>query len=211
MGISLFFQFFAGISMDEIDTLPLIPLGRWLFTVGIYILLISLHLGMNRQNRRFVVIRYGMVQKWWKNYFVKNIFYGGLMAVAMMLLFKILELLISQRMVGSLKEMAAIVTLWAVHVITISALFIFMEAMNVKKLIPSILLLLEGLTFLGGYRVKEIAHFMFGTWGMYVQSSLYDSVYGFSIMMVLTVEVLMIAGCYLLGSYILQGKEMEGV
>ena len=62
--------------------------------------------------------------------------------------------------------------------------FILMEAMNVKKLIPSILLLLEGLTFLGGYRIKGIAHFMFGTWGMYVQSSLYDGVYGFSIMMV---------------------------
>ena len=85
------------------------------------------------------------------------------------------------------------------------------EAMNVKKLIPSILLLLEGLTFLGGYRIKGIAHFMFGTWGMYVQSSLYDGVYGFSIMMVLAAEVLIIAVCYLLGRYILQGKEMEGV
>ena len=52
---------------------------------------------------------------------------------------------------------------------------------------------------------------MFGTWGMYVQSSLYDGVYGFSIMMVLAAEVLIIAVCYLLGRYILQGKEMEGV
>ena len=166
---------------------------------------------MDRQNRRFVVIRYGMVQKWWKNYFVKNIFNGGLTAVIMLFLFKIFELLISQRKFSSLKEMATIVVIWTVHVITISALFILMEAMNVKKLIPSILLLLEGLTFLGGYRIKGIAHFMFGTWGMYVQSSLYDGVYGFSIMMVLAAEVLIIAICYLLGRYILQGKEMEGV
>ena len=189
MGASLFFQLFAGVPMDAIDTFPLIPLGRWLLPIGIYILLISLQPGMDRQNRRFVVIRYGMVQKWWKNYFVKNIFNGGLMAVIMLFLFKIFELLISQRKFSSLKEMVAIVVIWTVHVITISALFILMEAMNVKKLIPSILLLLEGLTFLGGYRIKGIAHFMFGTWGMYVQSSLYDGVYGFSIMMVLAAEV----------------------
>ena len=74
MGTSLFFQLFAGVPMDAIDTFPLIPLGRWLLPIGIYILLISLQPGMDRQNRRFVVIRYGMVQKWWKNYFVKNIF-----------------------------------------------------------------------------------------------------------------------------------------
>ena len=207
MGTSLFFQLFAGVPMDAIDTFPLIPLGCWLLPIGIYILLISLQPGMDRQNRRFVVIRYGMVQKWWKNYFVKNIFNGGLTAVIMLFLFKIFELLISQRKFSSLKEMAAIVVIWTVHVITISALFILMEAMNVKKLIPSILLLLEGLTFLGGYRIKGIAHFMFGTWGMYVQSSLYDGVYGFSIMMVLAAEVLIIAVCYLLKEY----RNMESI
>ena len=78
MGTSLFFQLFAGVPMDAIDTFPLIPLGRWMLPIGIYILLISLQPGMDRQNRRFVVIRYRMVQKWWKNYFVKNIFNGGL-------------------------------------------------------------------------------------------------------------------------------------
>lgn len=97
MGTSLFFQLFAGVPMDAIDTFPLIPLERWLLPIGIYILLISLQPGMDRQNRRFVVIRYGMVQKWWKNYFVKNIFNGGLTAVIMLFLFKIFELLISQR------------------------------------------------------------------------------------------------------------------
>lgn len=114
MGTSLFFQLFAGVPMDAIDTFPLIPLGRWLLPIGIYILLISLQPGMDRQNRRFVVIRYGMVQKWWKNYFVKNIFNGGLTAVIMLFLFKIFELLISQRKFSSLKEMAAIVVIWTV-------------------------------------------------------------------------------------------------
>lgn len=42
MGTSLFFQLFAGVPMDAIDTFPLIPLGRWMLPMGIYILLISL-------------------------------------------------------------------------------------------------------------------------------------------------------------------------
>lgn len=207
METSLFFQLFAGIPMDTIDNFPLIPLGRWLLPIGIYILLISLYLGMDRQNRRFVVIRYGMVRIWWKKYFVKNIFNGGLTAVAMLLLFVIFELLISQRLIGSLLEIVEIAVLWTVHAITISGLFILLDVMDAKKMIPSALLLLEGLTFLGGYRVKGIANFMFGIWGMYVQSSFYDNVYGFSTMMVLSVQILIVAGCYLLGRFMLQGKE----
>lgn len=207
METSLFFQLFAGIPMDTIDNFPLIPLGRWLLPIGIYILLISLYLGMDRQNRRFVVIRYGMVRIWWKKYFVKNIFNGGLTAVVMLLLFVIFELLISQRLIGSLLEIVEIAVLWTVHAITISGLFIFLDVMDAKKMIPSALLLLEGLTFLGGYHVKGIANFMFGTWGMYVQSSFYDNVYGFSTMMVLSVQILIVAGCYLLGRFMLQGKE----
>ena len=37
MGTSLFFQLFAGVPMGAIDTFPLIPLGRWLLPIGIYI------------------------------------------------------------------------------------------------------------------------------------------------------------------------------
>jgi hypothetical protein len=35
MGMSLFYQLFAGVPMNEMDAFPLIPLGRWLFMIGI--------------------------------------------------------------------------------------------------------------------------------------------------------------------------------
>ena len=49
MGTSLFFQLFAGVPMDAIDTFPLIQLGRWLLPIGIYILLIILQIGKEHQ------------------------------------------------------------------------------------------------------------------------------------------------------------------
>lgn len=46
---------------------------------------------------------------------------------------------------------------------------------------------------------------------MYVQSDLHESMYGFSIISVMIVQVTIIMVCYWLGSYLLKGKEMEGV
>ncbi|GFI45363.1 hypothetical protein IMSAGC019_00674 [Lachnospiraceae bacterium] len=78
-------------------------------------------------------------------------------------------------------------------------------------MIPAGLLLLEGLTFLCGSHFRESARFMFGVWGMYVQSNFYEDMYGFSIISVMSVQATIIIVCYWLGSYLLKGKEMEGV
>ena len=112
---------------------------------------------------------------------------------------------------GNLKEMSVIFVLWAVHTMTLSALFLFLETLRIKKMIPAGLLLLEGLTFLSGFRIRKSARFMFGVWGMYVQSNLYEDMYGFSIISVIIVQGTIIIACYWLGSYLLKGKEMEGV
>ena len=67
--MSLFFQLFAGVPMDEMGTFPLVPLGCWLFPIGIYLLIIGFRFGMDKQNSRFVIVRYGWIQKWWKHYY----------------------------------------------------------------------------------------------------------------------------------------------
>ncbi len=46
---------------------------------------------------------------------------------------------------------------------------------------------------------------------MYVQSNLYEDMYGFSMISVMIAQVIIIMVCYRLGSYLLKGKEMEGV
>mgnify|MGYP007105515581 FL=1 len=209
--MSLFFQLFAGVAMDEMDTFPLVPLGCWLFPIGIYLLIIAFRFGMDKQNRRFVIVRCGWIQKWWKHFFLRNLLNGVFAAVGLLALFKMIDLFALQMFTGNLKEISAIFILWTVHAMTLSALFLLMEILRIKKLIPAGLLLFEGLTFLNGFRFRKSARFMFGVWGMYVQSNLYEDMYGFSMISVMIAQVIIIMVCYRLGSYLLKGKEMEGV
>lgn len=209
--MSLFFQLFAGVPMNEMDTFPLVPLGCWLFPIGIYLLIIGFRFGMDKQNRRFVMVRCGWIQKWWKHHFLRSLLYGGFAAGSLLTFFKIIDLFALQMFTGNLKETSTIFVLWTVHAMTLSVLFLLLETLKIKKMIPAVILLLEGLTFLSGFRFKESAKFMFGSWGMYVQSNLYEDMYGFSIISVIIVQVTIIMVCYLLGSYLLKGKEMEGV
>lgn len=209
--MSLFFQLFAGVAMDEMDTLPLIPLGCWLFPIGIYLLVLGFQLGMDKQNRRFVIVRYGWIQKWWNRIFLRNLLKGGFAAVGLLTLFKIIDLFVLQMFTGNRKEISVIFVLWTVHAMTLSALFLFLETLRIKKMIPAGLLLLEGLTFLSGFHFRKSARFMFGVWGMCVQSNLYEDMYGFSIISVMIVQITIIIVCYWLGGCFLKGKEMEGV
>lgn len=209
--MSLFFQLFAGVAMDEMDTLPLIPLGCWLFPIGIYLLVLGFQLGMDKQNRRFVIVRCGWIQKWWKQFFLRNLLNGIFAAVSLLTLFKMIDLFALHMFTGNLKEISVIFVLWTVHAMTLSAIFLFMETLRIKKMIPAGLLLLEGLTFLSGFHFRKSARFMFGVWGMYVQSNLYEDMYGFSIISVIIVQITIVAACYWIGGCFLKGKEMEGV
>ena len=179
--MSLFFQLFAGVAMDEMDTLPLIPLGYWLFPIGIYLLVLGFQLGMDKQNRRFVIVRCGWIQKWWKHFFLRNLLNGVFAAVSLLTLFKMIDLFALHMFTGNLKEISVIFVLWTVHAMTLSAIFLFMATLRIKKMIPAGLLLLEGLTFLSGFHFRKSARFMFGVWGMYVQSNLYEDMYGLSL------------------------------
>lgn len=209
--MSLFFQLFAGVAMDEMDTLLLVPLGCWLFPIGIYLLVLGFQLGMDKQNRRFVIIRCGWIQKWWKHFFLRNLLNGVFAAVSLLTIFKMIDLFALHMFTGNLKEISVIFVLWTVHAMTLSAIFLFMETLRIKKMIPAGLLLLEGLTFLSGFHFRKSARFMFGVWGMYVQSNLYEDMYGFSIISVIIVQITIVVACYWIGGCFLKGKEMEGV
>lgn len=209
--MSLFFRLFAGVPMNETGTFPLVPLGCWLFPIGIYLLVIGFKLDMGEQNRRLVIVRCGWIQKWWKLFFLRNLFNGAFVTVGLLTLFKMIDLFALHMFTGNLKEISVIFVLWIVHAMTLSALFLLGETLRIKKMIPAGLLLLEGLTFLSGFRFRKSARFMFGVWGMYVQSSLYEDMYGFPVINVIIAQVTIIIVCYRLGSYLLKGKEIEGV
>ncbi len=209
--MDLFFRLFAGVPMNEMGTFPLVPLGCWLFPIGIYLLIISFRFGMDKQNRRFVIVRYGCIQKWWKHYFLRNLWNGVFAAVCLLTLFGMIDLLALQKVTGNLKKISVIFALWTVHAMTLSALFLLLETLKIKKFVPAAILLLEGFTFLSGFQFRKSARFMFGIWGMYVQSNLYEDMYGFSIISIMIAQGTIIIVCYQLSSYLLKGKETEGV
>ena len=209
--MDIFNRFFAGISMEEIDTFPLLPLGCWLLPIGVWLLAVGFCLGMDRKNRRFAVIRYGGMQKWWKHYFFKNMIYGGLAAGMLPLAGWLAELLVLRHLRGSIPETAEVFALWIVHGMALLALYLFLDTTRIKRIIPAMLLILEVMTFLYGYRNKKAAPFMFGIWGMYRQSSFYDRIGGFPVLCMVALQIAIIAGCYLLGIYCLKRKEAEGV
>lgn len=211
MRSDIFFRFFAGIPMDELDAFPLVPLGRWLFPVGIYLLTAGFWLGMDRKNRRFVVIRYGRIQKWWKAFFMKNILYGGIAAIVILFLTGITGLFLSEWLPKQPQMVIGVVVLWTIHGMVFMALFLLMDLTKMRRIAPSVLLFMEGITFLYGYRNRGAARFMFGTWGMYLQSDLHDASYGFPAAGVIAAEISCIAACYLAGGYMLKRKEAEGV
>ncbi len=209
--MSLFFQFFGGVPMNETDTFPLVPLGCWLFPIGIYLFIMSFRFVRADKNKRFVIVRYRWVQKWWRHYFLRNLLDGLFTAVCLLALFRAIDLLALQKFTGNLKEISTISALWTVHAMTLSAIFLWLEILKIQKLIPAVMLLLEGLTFLGGFRFRKIARFMFGVWGMYAQSNLYEGMYGFSIMGIMIAQGAVVTACYLSGGYLLKDREMEGV
>ena len=129
---------------------------------------------------------------------------GGLISMILLTLAEMANLLAPQHLPASLKERFFIFLLWASHAMVFLALFLFLEAAGMKKAIPSAILLFEGMTFLYRYRHKETAHWMFGTWGMYAQSYLYDPLYGFSILCIMAIQMICIAVCYQAGRWFLK-------
>ena len=122
--MSLFFRLFAGVPINEMDTFPLVPLGSWLFPIGIYLLVFGFRLGMDKQNRRFVIVRCGCKQKWWKHFFLRNLLNGGFAAVGLLTLFKMVDLFALHMFTGNPQEISVIFVLWTVHAMTLSALFL---------------------------------------------------------------------------------------
>lgn len=73
-----------------------------------------------------------------------------------------------QKGTGNLEEIAVIFALRTVHAMSLSALFLLLETLEIKKIVPAVILLLEGFTFLSGFQFRKSARFMIGVWGMYV-------------------------------------------
>ncbi|MDE7423259.1 MAG: hypothetical protein K2N51_06165 [Lachnospiraceae bacterium] len=206
MGKSIFWQFFSGIPIEEIiGKVPLLPFGRWLFPIGVYLLIAGSYIEKRRNNDVLVCYRYGSRKCWWNNRFWKGLAYGIPLALLVMLPMIGIDMLF-YGITNTMAEIVLMMGLWTLHIISMLALFLGLDLQKEKRGVPAILLLLEGITILIGYSHRKIAHFMYGMWGMYVQSNLYDNVNGFTVSRILFMEVLLIVIIWLCGRIVVKER-----
>lgn len=203
MGESVFVQFFGGVGMT-FGEIPLIALIRYLFPVGVYLLMAGAYAESRRKYQMLSGYRYGTIWKWWKHQFGRGICQGQLAAFTVMVCLLMADIL-RERGIFSLEMIWKVYVLWLIHIAMLHGWFLLMDLFKIQNFIPAVLLLIETLTFLAGLKIQKAAMFMPGVWGMYLRSDWHDRKQGFPALATLLAEVLLTGICYLVGGMILKG------
>ena len=129
----------------------------------------------NRKVAIFSLYRYERASAWWKRHFVKRVVFGIRTAVLLLLIVLTCDIVMGKLFLLSAELLAKISVLWLFHSISMAALFVLLDLFPIRRFGPGVLLLLEGVTFIIGSRICAVSDVMFGTWGMYLRSSLYEA------------------------------------
>ena len=208
MGQSIFLSFFGGVSQDGASWMidfdkVLLELARWLLPIGVCLLAEGVRLEERRKIEPFSCYRYETVSIWWRKKFVKSLLESLAVAVVLLVAAIAVDVLGAARLSG---EVWKVFVLWLVHIITIISFFLVLDLTNLRRLAPAILLLLEGCTFLVGFKFMRAARFMYGMWGMYFQSEWNFSETGVSVFTSLIAEGILLVLSYLAGRGLLKGR-----
>lgn len=207
MSESMFIRLFAGVSSDYFDGIPLISYGQWLLPIGIFLLAVGFYVERGRKVKTFSLYRYGTASDWWKKHFSKGLAFGIQTELLFLLSGLTCDLMMGNNAVLSIELIAKISILWMFHSISMVALFALFDLFPVRRFVPGALLLLEGVTFIIGCRVRAISHVMYGIWGMYLQSSLCE-IGGFPTGVIIVTEVALLAAGFVIGREYLK-KEID--
>jgi len=206
----IFAKMFAGVPLDAFDGIPWIPFGRWMMPIGVFLLLVGLRAKTEDRIELFSAYRFGTVLNWWRKRFWKGLAVGIQKAAVLLLMLFACDLLTGRISVFFVEKTIKISVLWMFHIISLDALFLLLDLICVKGFVPAALLLLEGVTFMLGYRIKAISFASYGIWGMYLQSSWYDTD-GFCAGMVIAAELFLAATGYYIGHMYLKKSGMRMV
>ncbi len=206
MASSLFIKLFGGVPLDWYGEVPLIPFGQWLLPIGVFLLTVGIYAERSRKIRTFTVYRYGRRLYWWIKHFAAGVLVGIRTGFIILISALVCDFLIDNILTLSAAVVVKISLMWLVHSLSMAAIFALLDLFSVRRLIPGFLLLLEGITFIIGFRFSRISNAMYGMWGMYVRSSLYETD-GFPASSVIAVELILIAAAFLIGCRCLKNEE----
>lgn len=198
MSESVFIRLFAGVPSDYFEAIPLIPFGQWLLPIGFFLLTVGFYAERNRKVEIFSLYRYGTVSDWWIRHFVKRVIFGIKTAVLLLLIVLICDIVMGKLSLLSAGLLAKISVLWLFHSISMAAFFVLLDLFPIRRFVPGMLFLLEGVTFMIGCRICAVSHAMYGMWGMYLRSSLYETG-GFPVGVIIVTEAVLPAVGFVIG------------
>lgn len=187
-----------GVFQAYIGGMVLLELVRWLFGIAIIFVATESALSMDRQSGLFSAVRYESRSRWWRRHFLFCFLTGAAAAVCYWMILHALDLVLKQP-VDFFASEYLIAILWLGHMLTLVALLCLLDATRLSGMAPVILLATEVFTIGLSFSFWAFAKFMFGTWGMYVESRHLDPVNGFSDIPVLLIEGGIIALSYIGG------------
>lgn len=198
MSESVFIRLFAGVPSDYFEAIPLIPFGEWLLPIGFFLLTVGFYAERNRKVEIFSLYRYGTVSDWWTKHFVKRVIFGIKTAMLLLLIVLTCDIVMGKLILLSAGLLAKISVLWLFHSISMAAFFVLLDLFPFRCFVPGMLFLLEGVTFMIGCRICTVSHAMYGMWGMYLRSSLYETG-GFPVGVIIVTEAVLLAASFAVG------------
>ncbi len=186
--------------------IPLIPMGRWLMGVAVILFITGIYLSRRRQIFVFEMVRLGGKKSWWNTEF-RDLFpaaAAGCLCYACCM--KGLDFFGKYTGVQE-KEEILMMLLWLVHMLTLASIFCLLDLAGFRHVTPAVLFMTEVSTYTVGFYWWDISKYMFGNWGMYLQSDRVEEVYGFSPAAVILLEGLMIAAAWKMGALLLERKD----
>lgn len=197
---------FAGPESIYFGRIPLIPLGRWLMGVALVLFIAGIYLERRRQISLFEIVRFGKRGRWWNAKFLNLFPTAAAECFCYVFCLKGLDLILHSPKRRGTEEML-ILLLWLIHMMTLAGIFCLLDLTSFRRMAPAFLLVTEVSTYTVGFYWWDLSKFMFGNWGMYVQSSRAEKVYGFSPAAVVFLECLMIAGTWKAGATLSERRE----
>lgn len=198
MSKSVFIRLFAGVPSDYFEAIPLIPFGQWLLPIGFFLLTVGFYAERNRKVEIFSLYRYGTVSDWWTRHFVKRVIFGIKTAILLLLIVLTCDIVMGKLSLLSAGLLAKISVLWLFHSISMAAFFVLLDLFPIRRFVPGMLFLLESVTFMIGCRICAVSHAMYGMWGMYLRSSLYETG-GFPVGVIIVTEAVLQAASFAIG------------
>lgn len=180
-----------GIKFSSIvGQIDLIGLAKWLLIISIPILLCGYHFSIQIKNFPAIVFRFSKWKKWW--YYQLFSLYI-LIAIYTVLLFYCVSIANTGKIINPLSGIA-----FFTHLLLLVSIMIALNILGASTA-SSILaaLLIDGFSYIFA-EVSVVANpYLFGTWGMYYRSSLMNRNNGFSLLVALVIEVIIILGCFI--------------